>query len=500
MKLQYDNCPNCFAALNHAEICPACRFNINNIKLNPNTLPPFTFLNRRYLLGRVLGQGGFGVTYIAQDVRTGRICAIKEYMPIEYAHRSEDGLQVAMNETTGRQVYEHGKKRFLEEAGMLVKFKNNPTVVEIWDFFVENNTAYLVMEYLDGMNLRGKMNQSGGKIDSGYASIILVTIASSLIEVHRQGVLHRDISPENIFLKRNGEIKLIDFGSARNYVSAQKQNGMSVLLKPGFAPPEQYDSRGEQGPWTDVYSLAATFYYAVSGEKLPDSLYRQRKMEHRSLSEMNIGVSQKNSKAIDKALSLKVEERYPNFEQFLADLELDYKQEDAGKKPVVVETPPPIPPGGVGTGKTLTGQTEPPKKQNPKQANDIPGQRPPVKKKKRIWSFFHKTQEVPVIKIISGRKAGQKIEIPVNSIFKIGRSRQQCHLALEQEGNISRMHCLIRYNDRKKTFFIQDISNNGTYLENGERLEKDKTYMLNVGDKFYLSSRDTMLQVDVEHR
>lgn len=502
MKLIYDNCPNCFAKLDHAEICPSCGFRTADLTDNPNVLPPFTFLNERYLLGRVLGQGGFGITYVAQDILNGTLCAVKEYLPVEYAKRS--GKLVVLNETVSERVFEHGKQRFLEEAQTLFNLKTNPTVVQIRDFFAENNTAYLVMEFLDGINLKGKLNRSGGRIDPDFAKVILVTIASSLIEIHRKGILHRDISPENIFLTKSGEIKLIDFGSARSYVSSQKKNGLSVLLKPGFAPPEQYDSHGEQGPWTDVYALAATFYYVVSGQKLPDSLYRQRGEKIIPLAELVPAISVRTSKAIEKALELKVSRRYQNFNQFLNDLDIDYhsdnasrdngkkKKEDDGLNPGKnddiengITTEAEIPPSGEPSGLTPRRETV----------------RRKEKRHKRSFAFWRKKQEIPVVRVTRGRKHGMKKELASGEIVKIGRSVQQCQLALDYDSNISRIHCLLKYSSKTGQFVLMDYSsNNGTFLQGGEKLEPDKSYYLNPGERFYLVSPDNMLEVDLEKR
>lgn len=495
MKLLYDNCPNCFASLEHNEVCPICGFPLEKLIMNPNVLPPFTLLNDRYLLGRVLGQGGFGITYVAQDLRMGRLRAIKEYLPVEYAKRI--GVQVTRKDYVNNKVYEHGRQRFLDEASTLVSLKENPTVVDILDFFPANNTAYLVMEYLDGMNLRSEMHRSGGKIDAGYAKLILVTIASSMMEVHRKGVLHRDISPENIFLTKDGDIKLIDFGAARSYVSSQK-NGLSVLLKPGFAPPEQYDRYGTQGPWTDVYSLAATFYYAVSGQKLADSIFRQKDPRIVPLSKLEPSVSEQTSKVIKKALELDVRKRYQDFGQFLNELDIQYKhaiQEDKKK---------------AHTKKTL----EKPALNTMERSNmetvlltggESDGNKyisaAPSGKKKRRFLFGGKKKGVPVVRIMGGRKAGITAEIRPGEVLKIGRSVQKCHIALDYDSNISRVHCLLRYNRHKGQFILLDFSsNNGTYLATGERLKPNIGYPLDPGECFYLVSEGNMLQVDIEKR
>ena len=497
MKLLYDNCPNCFADLEHRAVCPVCGFPVEKLMINPNVLSPFTLLNDRYLLGRVLGQGGFGITYIAQDLRLGGLRAIKEYLPVEYAKRN--GSQVIQKDNVNNKVYEHGKQRFLDEASTLVSLKENPTVVDILDFFPENNTAYLVMEYLDGMNLRSEMHRFGGKIESGYAKFILVMIASSMMEVHRKGVLHRDISPENIFLTRSGDVKLIDFGAARSYISSQK-NGLSVLLKPGFAPPEQYDRYGQQGPWTDVYSLAATFYYAVSGQKLADSIFRQRDPRIVPLSNLEPSISDQTSKVIKKALELDVRKRYKDFGQFLDELDIRYKKEvPENRKEIRTVKPMEKPP--LNTMERSNLETVLLTEREGESGGD---KHIPVasggKKKKRLF-FGGKKKGVPVVRITGGRKAGVTVEVPAGEVLKIGRSAQKCHIALDYDSNISRVHCLVRYNRRRGQFILLDFSsNNGTYLAAGERLKPGIGYPLEPGEYFYLVSEENMLQVDIEKR
>ena len=318
MKLKYDNCPNCFEPLMGQHRCHKCGFVIDNLRMNENIIHPFHVLGDNYLLGRVLGQGGFGITYLAKDMRRNKLCAIKEYMPSECAVRSGNNRLIPAN-MQYEQIFEKGKRKFLDEARTLYQFSDNPVVVTIYDYFKENNTAYLVMELLDGVNMKALSNSYGGKLPLELAKRMLVTIAEALVAIHEKGILHRDISPENIFITKNGEIRLIDFGAARNYITTQN-TGMSVLLKPGFAPPEQYSSQGSHGPWTDIYALAASFYTLVSGQKLIDSMLILRGEKQAALYELNCGVSLELSNAIEKAMALNYEERYQNCKEFLEDI------------------------------------------------------------------------------------------------------------------------------------------------------------------------------------
>lgn len=345
------------------------------------------------------------------------------------------------------------------------------------------------MEYLDGINLKGYVNRSGGRIDQEYAKVILVTIASSMMEIHRKGILHRDISPENIFLTKDGSIKLIDFGSARSFVSSQNKNGMSVLLKPGFAPPEQYDSKGEQGPWTDVYALAATFYTIVSGQKLLDSLYRQRGVIQTNLSELNCGITKKTSDAIEKAMQIKIKNRYQDFREFLNDIDIPHGVEKQKPEEQEVQE------------KKITEN----KTQNKKAityGTKVPIQQKAIdksRKEKKRFCFFRKRKKgIPVVKIVNGARAGQKFQIITGQMAKIGRSQQQSNLIVDYDSNISRVHCLVKFDEKKQIFSICDVSNNGTFFPDGTKLKQNQGYEIGAGSQFYLVSPEIILMVDLE--
>ena len=196
-------CPNCFAKLTSGTLCTHCNYDSAAGKKMNGALPTFTSLQNRYVLGRVLGAGGFGITYVAKDLRTNRLCAVKEYMPREYAERKEGTLEVQpFADAKSRHVFSHGREKYRLEAQILQSLKNDPIIVDIWDYFSENNTGYLVMEYLDGQDLRHlARSQPNKRLDPDFAKQVFVTVASSLMELHRHNILHRDLTPENIFVK-----------------------------------------------------------------------------------------------------------------------------------------------------------------------------------------------------------------------------------------------------------------------------------------------------------
>lgn len=467
--LVYDNCPNCFAPIGNGTVCPDCGSDYTKYKKYSGTLPIFSLLNNRYLVGRVLGKGGFGITYVAKDIATNRLCAIKEYMPAEYSSRADGTLDIVpFSDEKSRFVFLHGKEKFVDEAKTLIKLKDNPIVVDILDYFTQNNTAYLVMEFLDGLDLRQMAKNAGGKLDSKFALQVFVTIASSLMEIHKKNILHRDLSPENIIFTKDGKIKLIDFGAARNFVSTQNK-GMSILLKPGFAPPEQYNAKGQQGPWSDEYALCATFYTLVSGRPLIDALYRYRGESQPSLAALGCPVSKKTSDVIERGMELDIKRRYKDFKALLDDIDIITSTNTAQKNPTTSSADVPQKQGYVkqiATAQPVSGQAS--QKQE---------------------------KSAPYIAAIVGNTLCNKVYVNTSDLFKIGRSSQSCQYVISGDTNISRIHCYLRFDGQK--LYLCDSSSNGTFFENGVRLIKNKEYVIASGTKFYVATRNHMLIINV---
>lgn len=235
-------------------------------------LPCGIELGNAYTLGRVLGQGGFGITYIAIDNSNGRRVAVKEYFPDSMATRTSQRTVTAHTGERG-EGFAYGKECFLEEAKTLAAFIGNPGIVRVFRYFEENSTAYFVMEYVEGVSFKDYLRSRGGKISFQEAKQILIPVMDALAVVHSKGIVHRDVSPDNIIITAGGAIKLIDFGAAR-YSIGDMSRSLDVVLKHGYAPREQYSRHGRQGPFTDVYSLAATFYRAITGVIPQDSIDR----------------------------------------------------------------------------------------------------------------------------------------------------------------------------------------------------------------------------------
>ncbi len=259
-------CEYCFAQIqNTDEVCPVCGFDPAGYTPEPGSIQIGEILAGRYLIGRMLGRGGFGITYLAYDVPQKRKVAVKEYLPEGLAVRNPGQNTLTVYTGEKEELFRKGSDKFFEEAKMVSRFNGNPNIVSVYEFFRDHNTAYFAMEYLDGMDLKKYVSAHGGRLSQEEAIEILLPVINALTVVHSTGVLHRDISPDNIFITSTGESKLLDFGAAKQVIG-ESGKSVSVVVKQGFAPVEQYQTRGKFGPWSDIYALCATMYYALTGK------------------------------------------------------------------------------------------------------------------------------------------------------------------------------------------------------------------------------------------
>lgn len=323
-------CPNCLkeaAAPNG--ICEHCGFDIGHYVALPHHLVPGTLIKQRYQVGRVLGEGGFGITYVGRDTVLGLKIAIKEFYMAGYVNRNHDAsLMVFATLGTHQDTFNRNKEKFLSEARVLARFYEEPGIVGVRDFCEENGTAYIIMDFLDGVNLKDYLDQRG-RLSPTEAVRLLMPVMRSLRHVHADGIIHRDISPDNIMVMHDGSTKLLDFGAARE-VSKTDIKSLSVILKPGYAPEEQYRSKGHQGPWTDVYALAATLYRCIVGVAPDDSMERMYRDQLPAPAETEAACPIAISNVIMKALAVRQPDRYQTLDEFLADLEKALKNpEDA---------------------------------------------------------------------------------------------------------------------------------------------------------------------------
>lgn len=308
-------CLNCFWELGPDRICPNCKKRAVDTSLGHH-LPVRSILDKKYLIGNAIGEGGFGITYCAWNLETNKKVAIKEYFPAGNVSRDVKKFQVITNKGPQRLAFEKGLKRFIDETKVLIRFNNLPGIVAIEDFIIANGTAYIVMEFLEGCSLKDYLKKSGGKISVDRAIKLLTPIMEALIQVHNAGLVHRDISPDNIIITKTGEVKLIDFGAAKSM--NQDGRSLSVILKPGYAPEEQYRRTGVQGPWTDIYALGVTLYRCIMGHVPPESIERMvdDKIINPATRE-DIDIKDYQAKALMKALAVSAKDRYRDVQTFL---------------------------------------------------------------------------------------------------------------------------------------------------------------------------------------
>lgn len=304
--------------------CPSCGFNyeVYMSKKKPGTLNPGTIIDDRYIIGIVLGQGGFGITYLGYDKNLEIPVAVKEYYPKDSVSRETENM-----ETNGCKVsvigdvneYKAGLERFLNEARTLAQFNKLEGIVTVSAYIEENNTGYIIMDYLPGMSLKKIIEGQKEPMAEKEVIRLLKPVMKALEEVHKHGLIHRDISPDNLIMNDDGCLTLIDFGAARQ-VTQQNQHDLTVILKRGYAPLEQCIKSGEQGPWTDVYALAATIYYMITHAVPEQAIERVRDDPVYTLYDLGMPVSKAFSDAVAIGMEVDYHDRFQSMEAFEAAL------------------------------------------------------------------------------------------------------------------------------------------------------------------------------------
>lgn len=278
-----------------------------------------SILNKKYRIVKTLGEGGFGITYLAEDMFLELPVAIKEYYPAGYVTReTAAGSTVMPFSGEKRELYEEGKQKFIKEAQAMGKLAGQRGIVAVRDYFEENNTAYIVMEYLNGITLKAYLKQNEGKLSPQETLQLIKPVVQSLSLVHAQGLIHRDISPDNIMVLENNQVKLLDFGASRS-VSINGEKSLSVLLKPGYAPEEQYRTRGEQGPWSDIYALCATCYRCITGHVPIEAMERMREDGLKPPSALGIPMDKEAERALMRGLAVFKENRIQDARELYAE-------------------------------------------------------------------------------------------------------------------------------------------------------------------------------------
>lgn len=308
-------CNNCFSEYEEElGLCPYCGFAPGEESQDVYCLSPGTLLTGRYIIGKKLGMGGFGITYMAWDCKLETVMAIKEYFPSGLVNRLPHTSDIILVSHKHEKDFLYGKNRFIEEARNLAKFNSHPNIVNVFEYFEANNTAYIVMEFLDGKTLGSAIK------DQGYQPLpceqcveIAVSLCAALRSIHEVGILHRDISPNNIMLCKDGKVKLFDFGAAR---FASGIENLTIVVKPGFAPPEQYNKADRQGPSTDIYALGATLYFALTGEIPEESTDRKKEDTLAAPKEVNPSIPDYISVTIMRAMAVEPQYRFDNVDDF----------------------------------------------------------------------------------------------------------------------------------------------------------------------------------------
>lgn len=282
-----------------------------------NWLLEETLLHEKYQIKKVLGQGGFGITYLAYDQTLQQNVAIKEYFPVKIVRRLGNTLRKGQGEyelsatamvypqNGQEEKYLNGMKNFLEEAQVLFGKFDVEGLAAVKDYFEENGTAYIVMEYLSGPTLQEYEKEHKGKISEKQAEILLEPVINALAYIHSIGIVHCDISPDNLIFNKEGQLKLIDFGAAKN----KKKEKEEQYCKGGYTAPEQYLEKEFVGPWSDVYSLCAVWYEMLTGIKVPPAVERLQKDRLKNMT-MASEVSEQTNNILKKGLSLEIQKRY----------------------------------------------------------------------------------------------------------------------------------------------------------------------------------------------
>ncbi|MBQ7535587.1 MAG: protein kinase [Stomatobaculum sp.] len=424
MRYEGNLCPDCFDASYIRGTCRKCGYREEEHPRPDRALDAGTILKDRYIIGRVLGSGGFGVTYKVCDTKGRGICAMKEYAPELFAKRGEDRQSMKILENRFQKGYRKNKERFVEEAVLLQRLQGIDGIVNVYDFFQANNTAYYVMEYLDGPSLSQIVKAAPQPMLLKNAAEVILKVGRAMDRVHREtGMIHADISPDNILVTTDGRIRLIDFGSAKRIMKREAPDEETQLNRK-YAPPELYRKEMPKGPYTDVYELAATFYYCLTGENIPKATDRNAGQKYIPLYQMTRTVPRNISDAVDKALVLDYTRRTQTLEAFISGISLS----------------------------------------------------------------FYREELQPFIQVLSGDMKGALWNIRAEEELVIGRMPNYCQILIRgYSGVVSRQHLRVKFSAADGQFIAEDMgSTNGTY-RGGIKLRIGVKYRVPPGTELSLS-------------
>lgn len=414
-----------------------------------------TLVHNRYRVESVLGSGGFGVTYRVLDLKENGPAAMKEYMPLDAAYRAMTSKEVRPISEGKREQYEKFRRQFLEEAQTIYKFRGHPNIVNVRHLFYENNTAYYVMEYIEGMDLGGFLKKQGGRIGWAMLRPIMAQVVSALKQVHGGGMIHCDISPDNIFLVSAGQVKLLDFGAARNMLRGSVETSV-IVAKVGYAPYEQLRGRN-MGAWTDVYALAVTIYQCITGKLPPRAEDRIAHDDTIWPSQMGIDIpSLQWEQALKKAMAVGVEERYSSVMDFW-------------------------------NGLTAEDFTRPayPSAPNPRRSYTPCPERPETIREPSVPVPENRDFGPPMLVCVQGVYAG--MQVPISQELYLGADSTKCRIAYPRgTPGISRVHLRL-WPDGGRLMVMDMGSTYGTWL-GGKKMAAGLAYQLPPGALLYLGA------------
>ena len=446
-------------------VCRSCGSIAETVQPVPYALPCGTVLHGCYLLGTVLGAGGFGITYIALRLPEGRRVAIKEYFPVEAAFR-ETGDTFVCSSEVGAEAFRRGREQFLKEAQTIYRLRGYPGIVSVEKLFEENNTAYFSMEYLDGYDLKHRVAQAGGRLNAAETLQTFSPVLDALDYIHRSGVIHRDVSPDNIFLCRSGGVKLIDFGAAYAR-SRDNLRNIQLIVKQGYAPVEQYYQDGDVGPWSDLYALSSAMYYCLTGTVPPPALQRAQKDELVSPTKLGAAISASMEAAILKGMSVERSARFSSAAEMKARLS-----------------------ACAGETRAVSGETAPAKSLLLllRQGTDqIRGAFQRKTSAERGGSRAVAPQTQMGIFCASGVYVGNTFPLTDDPLL-LGRDANRCGIVFPPDATgVSRVHCEIRANAAAKCIVLRDVGSRfGTQIAEGALLHAGEEQTLPVGAGFLI--------------
>lgn len=439
-------------------VCRLCGARADDNQPVPHALPRGTVLHGRYLVGAVLGAGGFGITYIALSIPDKRRIAIKEFLPVDVAAREAGGAYVrSLSREPG--LFPRAREQFLQEAQTIYRLRGYSGIVGVEKLFQENNTAYFCMEYLEGQDLRRRILAAGGRLRTDETMRVMTTVLDALDYIHTRGVIHRDISPDNIYLCGEKSVKLIDFGAAYARRGNDGANSLRVV-KQGYAPVEQYRADGRVGPWSDLYACACTIYHCLTGVVPPDAMQREQLDTLALPSYYGVALPPEMESALLKAMSVNAKDRFHSAMEMKAGLLGTLRE----TKPLTV----PVSPNG---GFLDFFRQEKSRLQNAWRRREAPASQLSVR--------------AIGLQCVTGVYEGNIFALSEEPT-RIGRDANVCGIVLPPGASgVSRVHCEVRADVRGRRVLVRDVgSSYGTQIVDGPLLTAGQEYAVSLGGAF----------------